>query len=101
MYGEVEAKKAREVQLEQRRRELEEKRQRLRDHKEQEALEKQIKQLEVLNPKEAIRRKRQKNENSREKQCKDLFHQNSLHTNFIHLTIQPRNEFFKIAACEI
>ena len=41
------AKKAREVQLEQRRRELEEKRQRLRDHKEQEALEKQIKQLEV------------------------------------------------------
>ncbi|KAK8822334.1 hypothetical protein WA577_005498, partial [Blastocystis sp. JDR] len=36
------AKKAREVQLEQRRRELEEKRQRLRDHKEQEALEKQI-----------------------------------------------------------
>ena len=41
------------------------------------------------------------NENSREKQCKDLFHQNSLHTNFIHLTIQPRNEFFKIAACEI
>ena len=60
-----------------------------------------IKQLEVLNPKEAIRRKRQKNENSREKQCKDLFHQNSLHTNFIHLTIQPRNEFFKIAACEI
>lgn len=41
------AKKAREVQLEQWRRELEEKRQRLRDHKEQEALEKQIRQLEV------------------------------------------------------
>ena len=41
------AKKARELQLEQKRRELEEKRQRLRDHKEQEALEKQIKQLEV------------------------------------------------------
>ena len=41
------AKKAREVQLEQRKRELEEKRQRQRDHKEQEALEKQIRQLEV------------------------------------------------------
>ena len=41
------AKKAREAQLEQRKRELEEKRQRLRDHKEQEALEKQIRQLEV------------------------------------------------------
>lgn len=41
------AKKAREAQLEQRKRELEEKRQRQRDHKEQEALEKQILQLEV------------------------------------------------------
>lgn len=41
------AKKAREAQLEQRQRELEEKRQRQRDHKEQEALEKQIRQLEV------------------------------------------------------
>ena len=41
------AKKAREAQLEQRKRELEEKRQRQRDHKEQEALEKQIRQLEV------------------------------------------------------
>ena len=40
-------KQVRAEQLEQRRRELEEKRQRLRDHKEQEALEKQIRQLEV------------------------------------------------------